>query len=204
MAEQRETVETACDRLLELVQQKGKVSLRDASKDLGVSEPVLEEIANVLAEQKILKVKYGFTGTFFEPMKVTKEEAEKGISEAKKRASAAKVMDDIGLDVSASERAYRRVEDDVLMRMRKAEELLACIEEEEREATDEERAYLLKEAKKLDEVVKAFGSDIKDIKDEVVKLTEKLREFEAETSKGKKEKKPGLLGGLFGRLGRKR
>ena len=204
MAEQRETVETVCDRLLALVQRKGKVSMHEAAQTLGVSDSVLEEIGNVLAEQGIVRLKYGIMGTFFEAVKLTKEEAEKGLLEAKKRAGAAKVMDDLEADVSASERAYRGVEDDVLRKMRKAEDLLTCIEEEERDATAEERAYLLKEAQKLDEVMNTFGTDIKDIKDEVAKLTEKLREFEAKTSKGKKEKKPGLLGRLFGRFGRKR
>lgn len=195
MAEQ---VETACDRLVELIQEKGRMSLRDTARALNVSEPVIEEIANVLAEQGIVKVRYTLTGTFIEAVKVGRGEVEKGIAEAKKLVSARKMMEEVGEEVAASERSYRNVEDEAIRRMRKAEELLSGIEEEGRGATEEERAYLLKEAKRLEEVMGHFSSDVKDIREEVAKLTEKIYGFEARTRKA--ERKPGLLGRLFGKF----
>lgn len=215
MARGEAGVETAVDRLVAFVQGRGKTSLRDAARAMGMSEPVIEEIANVLAEQGIIKVRYALMGTFLEPASIGKAGAEKGIAEAKKQTGVKRLVDEVEDDVVASEREYKDVEEDAVRRMKAAEDVLSRIEREERYATDDERSYLIREAVKLETIMKHFSREVEDIKEEIDHLTTKIYEMEnkaqADKTKGmetgekaKAEKGPGLVGGLLRRFGKKK
>lgn len=216
MARGEAGVETAVDRLVAFVQGRGKTSLRDAARAMGMSEPVIEEIANVLAEQGIIKVRYALMGTFLEPAGIGKAGVEKGIAEAKKQTGVKRLVDEVEDDVVASEREYKDVEEDAVRRMKAAEDVLSRIEREERYATDDERSYLIREAVKLETIMKHFSREVEDIKEEIDHLTTKIYEMEnkaqADKSKGMEkgekagsaEKGPGLVGGLLRRLGKKK
>ena len=215
MARGEAGVETAVDRLVAFVQGRGKTSLRDAARAMGMSEPVIEEIANVLAEQGIIKVRYALMGTFLEPAGIGKAGVEKGIAEAKKQTGVKRLADEVEDDVVASEREYKDVEEDAVRRMKAAEDVLSRIEREERYATDDERSYLIREAVKLETIMKHFSREVEDIKEEIDHLTTKIYEMEnkaqADKTKGmetgekaKAEKGPGLVGGLLRRFGKKK
>ncbi|MDD5182462.1 MAG: CBS domain-containing protein [Candidatus Nanoarchaeia archaeon] len=56
-------IETGIDKLLELVEQKGKISTEDASKALKVDAKLVEEWASILDDHNLIKIEYPIIGT---------------------------------------------------------------------------------------------------------------------------------------------
>ena len=54
-------ITTAVDSLVKLVNEKGRISLDDASKELGIPGNILNEWASFLDQEKIIHVEYNFT-----------------------------------------------------------------------------------------------------------------------------------------------
>ncbi|MBN2881099.1 hypothetical protein JXM83_03525 [Candidatus Woesearchaeota archaeon] len=52
-------IETGVDKLVNLVRKRGKISLKKASKELGVSKPVVLEWAEMLDEENLVNIEYG-------------------------------------------------------------------------------------------------------------------------------------------------
>lgn len=55
-----ENIETGVDKLVTLIKRHGKTSLRNAAKELGVSKSVVLEWAELLDEENIVSIQYGF------------------------------------------------------------------------------------------------------------------------------------------------
>jgi len=57
-------ITTAVDSLVELVNDKKRISLEDASKELGLPEHILNEWANFLEEEGVITIDYKFSTPF--------------------------------------------------------------------------------------------------------------------------------------------
>ncbi len=69
-------IETGVDRLVRLVNEKGKVSIPDAAKHLGVSTIVIGEWADFLEEEEIIRLEHSLTKSYLVVMKLTKKEVQ--------------------------------------------------------------------------------------------------------------------------------
>ena len=68
-------ITTAVDSLVKLVNQKGKISLDDASKELGLPQNIINEWASFLDQEKIIHLEYKFTTPYLISKKsMSKEE----------------------------------------------------------------------------------------------------------------------------------
>ena len=56
-----DNITTAVDSLVKLVNQKGRISLEDASKELGMPTNIINEWAVFLDQERIIHVEYKFT-----------------------------------------------------------------------------------------------------------------------------------------------
>jgi chromosome segregation ATPase len=79
MARDDMLLSTGVDRLIKLVRDRGRIELRDAAVELGISQGVLEEWARVLEKEGVIRIEYLFTKVY-----LTSPTAEKG--EAQKKA----------------------------------------------------------------------------------------------------------------------
>jgi len=70
-------IKTGVDKLVELVLDKKKISVDDASKELGVSKDVIQEWAEFLEEEKIISVEYSLSKTYLVEKKLTKQDVER-------------------------------------------------------------------------------------------------------------------------------
>ena len=69
-------IETGVDRLVKLVKESGKISIRDAAKQLGVSTTVIEEWTDFLEEEGIISIVHSLTKPYLVERKLTKKEIE--------------------------------------------------------------------------------------------------------------------------------
>lgn len=76
-----EVIETGVDRLVRLIKSKGKISVADAAKELGVSVVLIEEWADFLEEEGNIDVEYKFTTPYLVEKKLDKSELKKKIEE---------------------------------------------------------------------------------------------------------------------------
>ena len=74
-------IETGVDRLVNLVDEKGRVSSADAAKELGVSTTVVMEWADFLEEEGVIKVEYKFTKPYLIARKLAKKDVQEKAKE---------------------------------------------------------------------------------------------------------------------------
>ena len=69
-------IETGVDRLVNLVKERGRIALADASKELGVSLTVVQEWVDFLEEEGIINIEYKMTKPYLVERKLTKKEVD--------------------------------------------------------------------------------------------------------------------------------
>ena len=74
-------IETGVDKLVNLVDMKGRISSADAAKELGVGTTVVMEWADFLEEEGIIKVEYKFTKPFLIARKLAKKDIQEKAKE---------------------------------------------------------------------------------------------------------------------------
>ena len=74
-------IETGVDKLVNLINTRGKVSSYDASKELGVSATVIMEWADFLEEEGVISIEYKFTKPFLVARKITKKDLQEKAKE---------------------------------------------------------------------------------------------------------------------------
>ncbi len=74
-------ITTAVDSLVELIHKKKRITIEAAAKQLGLPSHIVNEWANFLEDDKILKIEYKFTTPYLIASKKTKEAAEAASSE---------------------------------------------------------------------------------------------------------------------------
>ena len=204
---EKEGVETVIDRMVDLVQGRGRMSLHDVAVALGISEPIAEEIANVLAEQGMLKVVYKLTGTFIEPKSVAREEVARSVEEVKKREEVRRLIVEAERELAGSEKSFRIIEADIMKRLEHAERVLERIEAAEYNASEEEVRFVLKEARELEKEAARFGGEVGELKERLARFSERVIKFEART-KGlfvrAEERRPSILDRLLDLFRRRR
>ena len=73
---QSSVIETGVDKLVNLVNERGRIALQDAAKELGVSTTVIQEWVDFLEEEGIIGVEYKLTKPYLVERKLTKKEVE--------------------------------------------------------------------------------------------------------------------------------
>lgn len=74
MAIRNSIIETGVDKLVDLIRERKKISVKDAAKELGVGPIVAEEWADFLEEEEIISIEYKFATPFLVEKKLTKDE----------------------------------------------------------------------------------------------------------------------------------
>src|SRR3989338_5814133 len=74
-------IETGVDKLVKLVNGKGRISSFDAAKELGVSNTVVMEWEDFLEEEDIISIEYKFTKPFLVQRKLGKKEIQEKAKE---------------------------------------------------------------------------------------------------------------------------
>ena len=74
-------ISTGVDSLVKLVRERGRVELREAAVELGISQGVIEEWAKVLEREGVVKIDYMFTKVYLTTPTSEKGEAQKKAKE---------------------------------------------------------------------------------------------------------------------------
>jgi len=69
-------ITTAVDSLVKLVKKEGRISLEDASKELGIPQNIINEWASFLEQERIIYIEYKFTTPFLMSRKEEKGKEE--------------------------------------------------------------------------------------------------------------------------------
>jgi hypothetical protein len=181
-----ERVETVIDRLLEYVQKKGKVDVKEAASSMALEKDQVEELAEVLKESSMIDVNYTLLGTFLIAKEPPKEKAK--VEEKKERGKMASMMVVLDKDLRDSHKSFEFVEQNIRKRLDKDEEIVGELESKVRDVSIADMEYLLREAKELRIVTKHFRRDIRDLREKVKRFHEKVKKLEVETMKAESER----------------
>ncbi len=72
----QKAIETGVDKLVALVDKQGRISVKQAARELGVSETVIEEWVDFLEEEGIISLEYKLATLYLIPRKLNKKELE--------------------------------------------------------------------------------------------------------------------------------
>jgi chromosome segregation ATPase len=178
-------ISTGVDKLVRLVMEKGRISIKQASKLLGADEETIEDWAQFLEDGGLISIEYSFTTPYLVGKKPTKGEVEakqKELAESKdifmrKTESAANYLDMLDKEVARIEEVFEHLE-------KHADKNLKCVEGDlynlekaekekdrmDKEISDSKEAFMQKIAvlnKKLRKEEEDYKNISKDIKKEV-------------------------------------
>jgi DNA repair exonuclease SbcCD ATPase subunit len=77
MAREDIPISTGVDGLVKLVRERGRIGLREAAVELGISQGVIEEWAKVLEREGVMRIEYLFTKVYLTTPMAEKTEAQK-------------------------------------------------------------------------------------------------------------------------------
>jgi chromosome segregation ATPase len=183
--EGKEVINTGVDKLVKLVKEKGKISIKQASKLLGVDEETTEDWAQFLEDGGLLSIEYKFTVPYLVGKKLTKSEIEENVKEVKegkdifmrKTESAMNYLDMLDKEVTKIEEVFTHLEKHSDKSLRHVEDDLFELEKAEKEKdrmdkdiSDSKEAYMQKISainKKLKEEEENYEGISRDIRKEV-------------------------------------
>ncbi len=181
-----ERVETVIDRLVEYVQKKGKVDVKEAANAMALEKDQIEELAEVLKESGMMDVNYTLLGTFLIAKEPPKEKAK--VEEKKDRGQMTSMMVALDKDLRDSHKSFEFVEQNIRKRLNKDESIVNELEGKVHDVSIADMEYLLREARELRVITKHFRKDIKDLRENVKKFHEKVKKLEVETMKAEQER----------------
>ncbi|MCX6775635.1 MAG: hypothetical protein NT130_02185 [Candidatus Micrarchaeota archaeon] len=182
-----ERVETVIDRLLEYVQKKGKVDVKEAASAMALEKDQIEELAEVLKESRIIDINYTLLGTYLIAREPTKEKAH-AVEEKKERGKMTSMMVELDKDLRDSQKSFEFVEQNIRKRLDKDEVIIAEVEGRVHDVSIADMEYLLRESRELRVVTKHFRKDIRGLREKVKKFHEKVKKLEVETMKAESER----------------
>jgi hypothetical protein len=181
-----ERVETVIDRLVEYVQKKGKVDVREAANAMALEKDQIEELAEVLKESGMIDINYTLLGTFLLAKELTKEKAK--VEEKKDRSHMTSMVVALDKDLRDSHKSFEFVEQNIRKRLDKDEIIVNELEGKIHDVSIADMEYLLREAKELRVVTKHFRKDIRDLRGKVKSFHEKVKKLEVDTMKAEQER----------------
>lgn len=186
---EKEVIQTGVDKLVKLVKDKGKVSLKQASRLLGVDEETIEDWSQFLEDGGLISIEYKFTVPYLVGKKLTKEEIDQKAKEIgdeknifmRKTQSAMNYLEMLDQEVNKietvfahlekhSDKSLRHVQNDVF-ELEKAEKDKERIDKEIEESKE---GYLQK--------ISAINKKIKAEKDDYEKISSDIRKEVEETA----------------------
>jgi len=182
-----ERVETVIDRLLEYVQKKGKVDVKEAASAMALEKDQVEELAEVLKESGMIEVNYTLLGTFLIAKDLTKKEG-KAVEEKKERGKMASMVVVLDKDLRESQKSFEFVEKNIKKRLDKDEAIVGELENKVREVSIADMEYLLRESRELKVMTMHLRKNIKGLRKKVKEFHEKVKKLEVETMKAEAER----------------
>jgi hypothetical protein len=181
-----EKVETVIDRLVEYVQKKGKVDVKEAANAMALEKDQVEELAEVLKESGMMDVNYTLLGTFLIAKEAPKEKAK--VEEKRDRSQMTSMVVALDKDLRDSQKSFEFVEQNIRKRLDKDEVILNELKGKVHDVSIADMEYLLREARELRVVTKHFRKDIRGLRENVKKFHENVKKLEVETIKAEQER----------------
>ncbi|MEM4366653.1 MAG: hypothetical protein QW035_00785 [Candidatus Anstonellales archaeon] len=168
-------ITTGVDRLIKLVKEKGRIDIESSSKLLNISPNNIEEWANILEQEGILKIEYRLGKVFLVWVTKSKEEVEKEIDKFKeKKEEIVRSIEAIGSHAEREEKELEKLRqefDRVLSSIQPKVDALTKKVEQIREAQgDKERKYY-----SLVDKAENFRARVSEIRDAINLLTTQLK-----------------------------
>jgi len=204
-------LKTGVDRLVSLIQEKKRISVPEAAKELGVSQIVVEEWADFLEEDGIISIEYKFATPWLIEKKLKKEDIEKKVKEfygkkdiiVRKSESLLSFLDKKGEDIAKIRNEFKKMREEIhsetdniqeeLKELERYEELKNKVDDQVKKQDQafadkikEMDGQIIRAQKKYSELLKEIGAEEKIIKTERLKTNSIRKIEEALTQKIKK------------------
>ncbi len=166
---------TVIDLLVELVREKKRATVEELAEIMGLERGELEQLANVLEESDLIKVKYSLLHPGRTEL-ISKEASGKANEEVK---SLRERVESIDEDTMKSEQEFFEIYGDLLKRLNHIEDNLNKLEDE-KQLPPEAMDFLLGETSKLEESLKSFDVKVDAFDKKLEGVRKKVARFKAE------------------------
>jgi chromosome segregation ATPase len=194
MAGKKSVIETGVDKLVKLISDRKKISVKEAAKELGVSVSSVEEWADFLEEEGIISIQSQFATVYLVEKKVGKKELAEKVkavrdekeSFVRRIESSINVLERDREEIKLIDSEFRKIKDLLEDRFEKLSKKLGKLEdfrkthrEIELKCRELEEDY----EKKLKDIEKRMKGDEKDYKEVLETIEEELQKIKAEREK---------------------
>ncbi|MEM4389363.1 MAG: hypothetical protein QXG98_01735 [Candidatus Micrarchaeia archaeon] len=170
---------TVIDRIVEFIKEKKRATVAEVADALALERDDVEKLADILEESGLITVRY----SLLHPGKTELAIRERLAAPAKKElASLSEMLESLDSDVRASEKRLLSVEDDILTRLRRAEETLEMLEGAMKEVSPEEVDRLVKEGEALEGVLADFDRKVDVLNRRIASFKRRMAAFRARTA----------------------
>ncbi|MEM3030482.1 MAG: hypothetical protein QXH27_01995 [Candidatus Micrarchaeia archaeon] len=190
---------TVIDRVVEFIKEKKRATVAEVAEALALERDDVEKLADILEESGLVSVRY----SLLHPGKTELIIRERAPAPAKKElAGLSEMLESLDSDVRASEKRFLSVEDDILTRLRRAEETLEALEEAEKGASPEEAARLVREGEALEGVLADFDRKVDVLERRIEGFKRRIAVFKARSASLGRKGPLARLAGFFDRMAR--
>jgi len=170
---------TVIDRVVDFIRERRRATVGEVAEALAIDRESVEKLADILEESGLIAVRY----SLLHPGKtelIMRERAQPAA--AKKEAGVAEMVAGLDNDVRTSEKLFLSVEDDILTRLRRAEEALEAIEQVEKGASPEEVRGLIMEGEAIDGLLLDFDKKVDVLERRIENFRRRVALFKARSA----------------------
>ena len=176
---------TIVDEMFECVQKRGKTSVDEVARALGLEKPQVEKIAEILEESDLIAIHYSLLHpgkTELIAKKVAASKASSALNRIKADSEAFhKLISVVDKQVEGTEGVFLQIERDVFDTLTRAEQELVELEEKEGGASEEDIEYILEQICGLERVLATFKGKVRMLEDRLNSFDKNVRMFESKT-----------------------
>jgi|GEM_PF-2139766 len=169
-------IETDVDKLLEIVEKKGKITIDECSVILNIPENVIEEWAEILAEDNFIEIDYGLKYTFLKAKKLTKKEGKDMMKKlTKEKGKMGKEEKNIFKKMKTVEWELKKGEKTIHNLERGVDKKLKHIQKESEETKEKDK--FSKEMSSIRESEKEIDVNMEKLKEKFYEIKESLKKL---------------------------
>lgn len=191
---------TVIDRVVEFIKERKRTTVGEVAEALALERDSVEKLADILEESGLIAVRY----SLLHPGKTELIIRERAPPPAAKKEAAGltEMVASLDSDVRASEKRFLSVEDDILTRLRRAEETLEAIEAAEKGAPPEDVGRLIREGEAIDGLLLDFDRKVDVLERRIESFRRRVAVFKARSAGFGRKGPVARLLGFFERIAR--
>ena len=190
---------TLIDRVVDFIKERKRTTVSEVAEALALERDQVEKLADILEESNLITVRYSLFHPGKTELAIRERPGAVQAKEEEKETGFDEIIERLDRDVRISEKKFLSVEDDVLTRLRRAEETLEALEAAENDAPQEKIDAAVRESEAVEKVLSEFDKKVGALDRKIDAFKRRVAVFKARSRMVKRKGVFSRIGGFFER-----